>query len=1208
MEDKVLFYKLNPKNDVDLSGYEDAFNFIFENKDVRNIAISGAYSSGKSSILESYKVKDKKHKYLHISLTHFQTLDEQVTDTTTSEAILEGKILNQLLHKIPMNQIPQTGFKIKQKSASKMLIPLAIFVCTFVLSIAFLIFSPSIFSFAEELDNAFIKKIMTTLFSPYARIIDGLLCAACAIFSIFKIVTGQKLRNMLRKISFQGNEIEILENQDDSCFDKYLNEVLYLFENVKEDVIVFEDIDRFDEAKIFERLHEINNIININRQKTLRFFYLIRDDIFTSKDRTKFFDYIIPVVPVIDSSNSYEKLVEFLNNSPVHFNIDNSFLQKLSLYIDDMRLLKNIFNEFTIYIKKLDTTELNHNKMLALITYKNLFPRDFNDLQLARGFVHELFEHKLNLIQKAVDDYNQKQQKIVKRIEWAKKEILVSKEELEDAYNAKEERLPKSGYYRELTAEGTRLKQQYEAEKPCRLQAIQDNQNDKVPDLKKELAEVEHSILLIQSRSLSGLITRENIDEVFSTISHTNELGEKNNFEKIKRSEYFDLLKFLIRNGYIDETYSDYMSYFYPGSISANDKMFLRRITDRRGSNYSYALKDPDAIIRSPILTIADFEQEEVLNFNLFEYLLMHNNTEKISKYLQMFIKQIKENSKFDFISEYYNGDNTNGQFTRTVNKQWPLFFSTVLNNNILSANQIKRFSIETLYHSDLSNIEEVNVNNCLTEYISESPDYLNISQPNISKLVDGFKSIGVSFREINYEVSYKQLFEAVYTNNLYEINFVNIKLILKIKYNIESEYNLTHKNYSLVFSQTESPLCVYLSDNILQYVEVVLTNCEGMICDDELFVIDILNHNIISNSLKARYIESLSTKVSNIVSIKDDKLWKLLLERDVVSYSTENCLIYFNRIGLDESLVEYINAIPNDICFTNLSNKFNNDELNAFSNAIVICNEISTEKYKSILKDLEYVFNAYDSNTIDKEKIEVLVESSIMHMDLDSMDFIRANYSEIKFSFIKRNLNDYICLQNESVIPEEILTIIDWNISDEQKLSLLKFTDEPVSVIGKDYSDEVKSYIIENNFDPSDFSFLIKDFTNNGEKTQKAIYALTVSSDSIRSIISRKLTIDEALFSLLLKDENVQIAQKLELLDNSLATSNEEKYMQHLDELELGELKNIFLKSNSRRRYDKNEITTTVLESLKSHGWIDDFYEDEKNSQKYVVKKGKGQ
>ncbi len=406
MEDKVLFYKLNPKNDVDLSGYEEAFNFIFDNKDVRNIAISGAYSSGKSSILESYKAKDKKHKYLHISLTHFQTLEEQAPDAATSEAVLEGKILNQLLHKIPMSQIPQTGFKIKQKSASKMLVPFAIFVCIFVLSIAFLIFSPSILTFAEELDNDIIKKIITTLFSPYARIIDSVLCTVCAIFSIFKIVTGQKLRNMLRKISFQGNEIEILENQDDSCFDKYLNEVLYLFENVKEDVIVFEDIDRFDEAKIFERLHEINNIININRQKTLRFFYLIRDDIFTSKDRTKFFDYIIPVVPVIDSSNSYEKLAEFLNNSPVHFNIDNSFLQKLSLYIDDMRLLKNIFNEFTIYIKKLDTTELNHNKMLALITYKNLFPRDFNDLQLARGFVHELFEYKSNLIQEAADDYN----------------------------------------------------------------------------------------------------------------------------------------------------------------------------------------------------------------------------------------------------------------------------------------------------------------------------------------------------------------------------------------------------------------------------------------------------------------------------------------------------------------------------------------------------------------------------------------------------------------------------------------------------------------------------------------------------------------------------------------------------------------------------------------------------------------------------------
>ena len=63
------------------------------------------------------------------------------------------------------------------------------------------------------------------------------------------------------------NEIEIFENQDDSFCDKYLNEVIYLFENPKTDVIVFEDMDRFEMNHIFERLREVNTLANIQLAK-----------------------------------------------------------------------------------------------------------------------------------------------------------------------------------------------------------------------------------------------------------------------------------------------------------------------------------------------------------------------------------------------------------------------------------------------------------------------------------------------------------------------------------------------------------------------------------------------------------------------------------------------------------------------------------------------------------------------------------------------------------------------------------------------------------------------------------------------------------------------------------------------------------------------------------------------------------------------------
>ena len=96
-ESQYQFERLTPADNIDLDVYEDAINYVFENSDVKNIAISGAYSAGKSSVLASYKKKHRDLRFLHISLAHFKS-PEQEEETEVKESILEGKILNQLIH------------------------------------------------------------------------------------------------------------------------------------------------------------------------------------------------------------------------------------------------------------------------------------------------------------------------------------------------------------------------------------------------------------------------------------------------------------------------------------------------------------------------------------------------------------------------------------------------------------------------------------------------------------------------------------------------------------------------------------------------------------------------------------------------------------------------------------------------------------------------------------------------------------------------------------------------------------------------------------------------------------------------------------------------------------------------------------------------------------------------------------------------------
>lgn len=576
-ESKYKFERLTPIDNMNLDVYEDAIDYVFDNSDVKNVAMSGAHSAGKSSVLASYKKKHSNLHFLHISLAHFKSPDQE-DKMEVKESVLEGKILNQLIHQIPSEKIPQTNFRVKKKVSTKNVIKGTVGAVMLFIAIIYFAFFDIWKNYVSTLPGNWFKSILALSTHQYALMVDGLLILALFSFIVYGLINIQKNKNVFRKLNLKGNEIEIFEESDDSYFDKYLNEVLYLFENVDADVIVFEDMDRFNANKIFERLREVNTLVNIQLQEenknVLRFFYLLRDDIFVSKDRTKFFDYIIPVVPVVDGSNSYDQFIYHLKKGGIFEKFNESFLQGLSLYIDDMRLLKNIYNEFVIYYNRLNITELDCNKMLAMIAYKNLFPRDFADLQLNQGFVYTLFDSKDSFIAGETKRLNEQIAEKRHEIDMAKNEHFKTVEELNTFFDTKKP----VDYY----GHKGNLSNENQIEYTNRKKALEHRMDNTISQIEDEKFVLERELVLLKNKQLKDIITRENINFIFSVTS-TNEIGIVTNFNEIKSSEYFDLLKYLIRNGYIDETYADYMTYFYENSLSRIDKTFLRSITDKKG-------------------------------------------------------------------------------------------------------------------------------------------------------------------------------------------------------------------------------------------------------------------------------------------------------------------------------------------------------------------------------------------------------------------------------------------------------------------------------------------------------------------------------------------------------------------------------------------------------------------------------------------------
>lgn len=1195
-ENKYHFEKLTPIDNVDMNVYENAIDFIFENNDIKNVAITGAYSSGKSSVLASYKKKHQELQFMHISLAHFDTPDQE----ETKEPVLEGKILNQLIHQIPSDKIPQTNFRVKKKLDNKNIKQMKHTVICFLVATIYFVRFDTWKNYVSALPDSCSKHILMITTHPYALIADGVLILMLLSSFIGWLIGIQKNRNILHKVNLQGNELEIFEESNDSYFDKYLNEVLYLFENTDADVIVFEDIDRFGANIIFERLREINTLANLQLEKdnkVLRFFYLLRDDIYDSKDRTKFFDYIIPIVPVVDSSNSFNQFIKHFENTEIYERLDESFLQGLSLYIDDMRLLKNIYNEFIIYFNRLNITELNCNKMLAIITYKNIFPRDFANLQLNRGFVYTLFSKKENFITAEITEINKRIDKIQKRIASSENEYLVSIRELDAVFADK--------YFKhyhlsnETDSDLTKfiiknLDTDQKDEYTSRKQTIEDKLNKNNITLNQEIQNLQQKEISLQNESLYKIITRDNIDEIFS-ITSINDIDEEIDFNEIKSNEYFDLLKYLIRNGYIDETYTDYMTYFYENSLSRTDKIFLRSITDKKAKLYTYHLENPEKVVSQ--LKLVDFDQEEILNFDLLTYLL---NNQDNDNYLNRLLKQLKDSKNFDFISSYFDITIELSEYVKRLNITWPDLFNELLTKGNFSDKEIHKYSIYSIYYSDNDTLELINKDNCLSDYISNKYDYLAIEEPDIDKLIHGLKLLEVSFAGFDYDTIDKDLFKEVYNNSLYAINNENIQLIQKEILNVTDTDDIIHKNYTIMASHQDSALTQYINQNINEYIDVVIDMCDGRIYDDENVVIDLLNNDDLTLERKLSYITVLETIITNISKIENNILWTPLLNTDKVQYSESNLMDCFNTLGLTSTVISYINRCNIDLDFSKY--ECHEGSKAQLFDSISVCNDVDNSKYKQIMLSLGFKYNNPHCVDISADKLNILIDTKIIQMTEDNLKFIRLNYHEQLFHFISANIGEYIEIMTDRLLEqEELLEILNWDISDEQKIKLLELTDSEISIINKNYSVAVALYILKNNHDDSDLPKLFSSYEDWDDSIKDIIsnyaanYIDSIIDDS--SGVSKKLIFDLFNSNKIIRDD------KINLFISIMPTLNIESIKETFNILDLKNYLKIF-ESHSRPRFKINDENEKLLLALKENNLIDDYYETSKMEGYYKISK----
>lgn len=1067
-------------------------------------------------------------------------------------------------------------------------------------------------------------------------------------YFIFKV---QANKGFLKRISADKFEIEIFDGSEDSYFDKYLNEVLYLFDQCDADVIVFEDMDRYNANRIFQRLREVNNLINAQRSrnsvlKPLRFFYLLRDDIFVSKDRTKFFDFIIPIVPVVDGSNSYDQFIKHLTDGGVLGWFDEPFLQGLSLYIDDMRILKNICNEFLIYNSRLNTIELDHNRLMAIITYKNLFPRDFSDLQLGRGFVFTLFNKKEQFITEKIARLEANFEATKRRIKAVKSEHLITIDELDLVIANRKEKIENDTqqyYHNERVREqGQNYIRELEVEHSNRKQAIEDRDKDQITVLKKSIRDLETEIAKIKNQPLCEVITRDNISEIFSVTSK-NEVGINADFKDIRGSAYFSLLKFLIRNGHIDETYADYMTYFYDHSLSRTDKIFLRSIADQIKKEPDYQLREPHKVVAH--LDDSVFDQPEVINFDLLFYLLqdcavnvslpsighlsevptfpsVHLCKNKGSRLLIAMVEQILTQTDYLFLQKVFSKvrDKKLNYLVNLLNTIRKDCLKRILEEKTeFSVASRNEFVFRTLIATpDEDLIGDSNFKETLVSYVSKQADFLNSERFNEEllksmfgsstqseliriTLLSRFEALGVCFQAIKYETVDEALFEQVYKRSLYEINYYNISLMLKRQYGLSESDDFKYKNYTLIKSQADSPLAIYIKKNIDDYLAKIITCCDGKICDNESEAIAILNNGGVSIEHKTAYIDVLTTIIQHITDVEDSELWGQLLTSDLVEHTEKNVLDYYcaNNYVLTDELLVFLNKQSNEYNFTDVCSQYENVVQSKFFVSVLKCNELVNKHYQNILKTLpqDYYNDGFCVEDVADDKILILIDINVIPMNKTSLSFLRKHYPDAVIPYIKKFISIYIneVLDEDNFDLDEAMEVLLLSVADKHKMGLLKKIDDPLTAINQQYSDTVRAQILINNLNEADIPHFISGYTKEGDLTKEAIERITI--DEIQTIFDNEYDIDKGLVDkLVVLDISRDI--KLKLFALLLPTLDEKQCEDYLNLFSLYDYIGLF--KLKRPKIKINEISTRLLEVFQRKGWITKFEEDKKEDGYY--------
>lgn len=1180
MKDNInyKFHKLTPtKVDINSESYriiEKALNEAYDDNDIKNIAITGIYGSGKSSMLKTYySTNFKKSELINVSIADFGSYldqnskkndnhkdnkeDEDNSSNDLSTNYLnnsnriksaEKQIINQILYQIPSNKIPLSKFKVKNKRKIR---DISFFSTCLILVILGILMSLKI----EFIYSYFYKLLAFSNLNNVNNIKPKFFIDSFIIFSIlFPLISlsiwlGRRVSIKLNKFNFKGAESELIENDNTNILDQEARELVYLIWSSGVKTVIFEDLDRFNDISIFVRLREINSLINFKSEETVRFIYVIRDDLFESKDRVKFFDLIIPVIPSMTSKNSKGKILDIFGDIEDKFSISKKVLLGLSLYIDDMRLLYSIRNEYEIYSKSIDIDK-NADEIFSLIVLKNIFPKEYEELERDRGYLYEILNKRESLntiykksLQTKIKEKEELKKLIVKRVsdflavnipknyrfdnanndsygkimyEWSRnknKDYLIYNGNYGSNYKY-------SSFVDELCKHDDSLKNRLEEIDYGDIYIKIDSLSDEIDNLNKK-------INMRNSSQMSYLLNQLSDEDLMDFFEENNEV-----YNLITKDHYFPLIRYLLLTGLVDENYWRYKGFFYDSDIGRNDNIYISRVLSGKNIENNFKLEKPDFVLE--YLKLDDYSRKDIVNYDLIDLLI---STDKDKELYEVF-KVILQNNDQEAI-EYINSYKYEilKKFTFLISKSDFSGLWLHLKNQVIPKELKLKFIGLICLNKNIETNEE------FKEYVENNSNILELNYlEEKQEMLKAMKALDVKFTDVsNIEIDYN-IAKFILDNNMFNLNLDNVLNLLsaylsKNKDDISKRLFRYMYDDSLLLDSLREVVISNIDNFIEQYNEFVQKNKINS-NTGELAFLEILKSNL-NEDYKKIFIKNEETVIENISSLKSDKILIDLADNDLIQYNENNILEFYNNTTKVNPIINIINLnyhlefeLPNEMYIDLInSSLLNYDLFKKFiykvSNSInSLSSDLSREKYKLLLKNNLIKFNIDNFETfLNIEELNLIVDymDSIIKQNVTSeelIDFMNEN------GIIKK-------LSKETVIEVLNKKLLDDDstirLIEEYKVNVSLFDIEEASL-------NVRDYVLNNWFVKEDYERIIIE-VENFDLWKEFINKINENPSEWNEVIDNKLT--QNFIDKIIIDDNIYVSFKIDLLNKIIRDKN---------------------------------------------------------------------